>query len=159
MAMTDRNASSMTEEELQSAETIRLIGSDKVEGTNVYNHAGDHLGHIDRVMIDKRSGKVSYAVMSFGGFLGIGEEHYPLPWDMLTYDVDRDGYVVDLSREKLEGAPSFGRGSDPDWDTRPITARSTGITGSPTRTRWSEARTGRCPQRGGVLPTLPRFSP
>ena len=116
MAMTDRNASSMTEEELQSAETIRLIGSDKVEGTNVYNHAGDHLGHIDRVMIDKRSGKVSYAVMSFGGFLGIGEEHYPLPWDMLTYDVDRDGYVVDLSREKLEGAPSFGRGSDPDWD-------------------------------------------
>ena len=115
MAMSDK-ASSMTEEELRSAETIRLIGSDKVEGTNVYNHAGDHLGHIDRVMIDKRSGKVSYAVMSFGGFLGIGEEHYPLPWDVLTYDTDRDGYVVDLGREKLEGAPSFGRGADPEWN-------------------------------------------
>jgi hypothetical protein len=108
-------ATSMTEEELSSAETIQLIGSDKVEGTYVYNHTGDNLGHIERVMIDKRSGKVSYAVMSFGGFLGIGEEHYPLPWDVLAYDVNRDGYVVDLSKEKLEGAPSFSGNAEPEW--------------------------------------------
>ena len=115
MATTDRKDASMTEDELRSSETIRLIGSDKVEGTNVYNHAGDHLGQIDKVMIDKRSGKVSYAVMSFGGFLGLGEEHYPLPWDVLTYDVERDGYVVDLNKEKLQGAPSFGPGAEPAW--------------------------------------------
>ena len=74
MAMNPK-ASGMTESELQSSETIKLIGSDKVEGTHVYNSRGDHLGQIERVMIDKRSGKVAYAVMSFGGFLGMGEAH------------------------------------------------------------------------------------
>ena len=115
MAMTNPKASGMTESELSSSETIKLIGSDKVEGTHVYNRQGDHLGQIEKVMIDKYSGKVAYAVMSFGGFLGIGEEHYPLPWETLDYDVGADGYVVDLDKQKLEGAPSFTRGRDPAW--------------------------------------------
>ena len=114
MAMTDK-ASGMTESDLRSSETIKLIGSDKVEGTHVYNKQGEHLGQIEKVMIDKYSGKVAYAVMSFGGFLGLGEEHYPLPWEALDYDVGADGYVVDLDKRKLEGAPSFTRGSDPAW--------------------------------------------
>jgi sporulation protein YlmC with PRC-barrel domain len=63
-----------------------LIGSDKVEGTPVYRSNGGRVGQIERVMIDKFSGKVAYAVMSFGGFLGIGEDYYPLPWSVLTYD-------------------------------------------------------------------------
>jgi PRC-barrel domain len=76
---------------LEKRETSNLIGSDKVEGTPVYRSDG---GQIERVMIDKLSGKVAYAVMSFGGFLGIGEDHYPLPWSVLTYNPTLGGYEV-----------------------------------------------------------------
>ena len=116
MARIDNEPRNMTEPELRSSETISLIGSDKVEGTDVYTRQGEHLGQIQTVMIDKHSGKVAYAVMSFGGFLGMGEEHYPLPWEALDYDTGIDGYVVDLDKAKLEGAPSFARGEEPAWD-------------------------------------------
>ena len=68
----------------EKRETVSLIGSDKVEGTSVYGADETQIGSIERVMIDKRSGKVSYAVLSFGGFLGIGDDHYPLPWESLN---------------------------------------------------------------------------
>ena len=96
-------------------ETRRLISADKVQGTSVYNRGGDSLGSIYGLMIDKISGQVAYAVMSFGGFLGIGERYHPLPWGALTYDTSRGGYVVDLTREQLEGAPSYASGEEP-WD-------------------------------------------
>ena len=64
-------------------ETVSLIGSDKVEGTAVYGAGDRKFGTVQRVMIDKISGKVAYAVVSFGGFLGMGEDHYPLPWPNL----------------------------------------------------------------------------
>ena len=70
----------------ETDETDRLIASNKVEGTAVYNRQGDSLGSIYNFMVDKRSGQVEYAVMSFGGFFGIGENYYPLPWKALTYD-------------------------------------------------------------------------
>jgi len=70
---------------LADNETADLIGSDKVEGTAVYGVGRTQIGSIERVMIDKRSGKVAYAVLSFGGFLGIGDDHYPLPWQSLDY--------------------------------------------------------------------------
>ena len=94
-------------------ETDRLIASDKVEGTAVYNRAGERLGSVYNVMIDKFSGQVAYAVMSFGGFLGIGERYHPLPWRMLTYDTGRGGYVVDVGREQLERAPTYARDETP----------------------------------------------
>jgi len=94
-------------------ETRRLISADKVQGTSVYNRGGDSLGSIYGLMIDKISGQVAYAVMSFGGFLGIGERYHPLPWGALTYDTSRGGYVVDLTREQLEGAPSYASGEEP----------------------------------------------
>ena len=72
----------------EERETVTLIGSDKVEGTAVYGADDAQIGSIERVMIDKRSGKVSYAVLSFGGFLGIGDDHYPLPWNSLRYDTN-----------------------------------------------------------------------
>ena len=97
-------------------ETHRLIASDKVEGTAVYNRAGERLGSVHNVMIDKYSGQVAYAVMSFGGFLGIGERYHPLPWRALTYDTGLGGYVVDVTREQLEKAPSFGRDEAPWGD-------------------------------------------
>ena len=90
-------------------ETHDLIAADKVEGTKVYNRAGELLGTVDEVMIGKRSGKVAYAVMSFGGFLGIGERYHPLPWNLLTYDEDKGGYVVDMGEDQLKGAPHFSR--------------------------------------------------
>ena len=99
-------------------ETDRLIASDKVEGTAVYNRAGDRLGSVYTLMIDKYSGQVSYAVMSFGGFLGIGERYHPLPWKALTYDTDLGGYVVDVTREQLDRAPTFGRDETP-WASNP----------------------------------------
>jgi PRC-barrel domain len=86
-------------------ETDRLIASNKVEGTAVYNRQGEHLGEVYNFMVDKYSGQVAYAVMSFGGFLGIGESYHPLPWRVLDYDTGLGGYVVDLDKEKLRGAP------------------------------------------------------
>lgn len=97
-------------------ETSRLIASDKVEGTRVYSRRGDRLGTVRNVMIDKRSGRVEYAVMDFGGFLGIGKRHHPLPWAVLRYDEDRYGYVVDMDERELERAPSYRTGEEPDWD-------------------------------------------
>jgi len=101
----------------ENRETSGLIGSDKVEGTAVYGTDDEKIGSIERIMIGKRDGKVSYAVLSFGGFLGFGDEHYPLPWDQLTYDTTLGGYRVDLTKDKLEGAPKYS-GTDWDWEDR-----------------------------------------
>ncbi len=87
-----------------------LIAAEKVEGTNVYNLQGDKLGTVDDIMIDKVSGRAIYALMSFGGFLGIGEKQHPLPWSALTYDQSKEGFVVNLDKRKLEQAPTL----DPD---------------------------------------------
>lgn len=84
-----------------------VISSDKVEGTKVFNPQGDKLGTIDDLMIDKRSGLVRYAVLEFGGFLGMGTDRYPLPWGMLKYDVNKDGYVVPLDKSHLDKAPRY----------------------------------------------------
>ena len=67
-------------------------------------------------MLAKGSGKAEYAIMSFGGFLGIGEKFHPLPWELLTYRSDHDGYVVNLDRSRLEGAPSYGADDVRLWD-------------------------------------------
>lgn len=93
-----------------------VISSERVEGTSVYNSAGDKLGTIDDLMIDKRSGQVRYAVMEFGGFLGMGTDRYPIPWNMLKYDTAQDGYVVPLDKAKLEGAPRYSDDAVPDYD-------------------------------------------
>lgn len=93
-----------------------VISSDKVNGTNVYNPAGEKLGSVDCLMIDKLSGRVRYAVMEFGGFLGMGSDRYPLPWDTMKYDTGMDGYVVSLSKEQLENAPRYERNTAPDYN-------------------------------------------
>ena len=79
----ENGENTMATQTLEQRETTTLIGSDKVEGTNVYRSNGDKIGSIERIMLDKQSGKVAYAVMSFGGFLGIGHDHYPVPWSLL----------------------------------------------------------------------------
>lgn len=95
-------------------ETHDLIASDKVEGTKVYDPSGEHIGSIERILVEKRSGKVSYAVLSFGGFLGIGHDHYPLPWSKLEYDESLGGYCIDITKDQIEGAPKY-RDDDQDF--------------------------------------------
>jgi PRC-barrel domain len=89
-----------------------------VEGTPVYRSNGERVGTIERVMIDKLTGKVAYAVMSFGGFMGIGEDYYPLPWSLLTYNERLDGYEVNVSEQQLKGAPKYSRNETWDWSDR-----------------------------------------
>jgi len=86
-------------------ETTRLISSEKVEGTAVRRSDGDKVGTIDSVMLDKHTGRIAYAVMSFGGFLGMGEEYYALPWSALRYNEDLDAYELNVSDEQLRNAP------------------------------------------------------
>jgi hypothetical protein len=108
---------------VEADETLNLISSEKVDGTAVYNRKGDHLGTVHHLMIDKFSGKVEYTVMSFGGFLGIGESYHPLPWSALTYDPKMGGYVVDADRRMLERSPRYTSSSAPDWSDRTYRAR------------------------------------
>jgi sporulation protein YlmC with PRC-barrel domain len=100
------------------SENTSLIAASKVNGTYVYNRARENLGTIYDVMIDKVSGKVQYAIMSFGGFLGMGDSYHPLPWNQLKYDVDKGGYRVNLDKRQLENAPSFTSTASPNWDDR-----------------------------------------
>jgi hypothetical protein len=95
-----------------------LIESDRVEGTTVYDPQGNDVGSIKRLMIEKISGRVAYAVMSFGGFLGMGEEEHAVPWSKLTYDPNLGGYRTDITEQQLRGAPTFTRDSDWDWSDR-----------------------------------------
>ena len=102
----------MSDNELPPLEQVldpahELISSRRVEGTAVYNSEGEKLGTIRSLMLHKRSGEVAYALLSLGGFFGHAARVHPVPWEILTYDVDLDGYVVQLSREQLESAPAF----------------------------------------------------
>jgi hypothetical protein len=92
-----------------------LIGSDKVEGTAVFGPDETKIGSIERVMIDKVSGRVSYAVLGFGGFLGLGNDHYPLPWQSLKYDTRLGGYRTGVTEDQLRGAPKYRDDSDWNW--------------------------------------------
>jgi hypothetical protein len=95
--------------------TGSLIAAGKVDGTTVYNTRGEKLGNVDDIMLDKVSGRAIYAVMSFGGFLGMGESQHPLPWSQLKFDTGMGGYVVNLDKKKLEGAPNYDRGAPLEW--------------------------------------------
>jgi sporulation protein YlmC with PRC-barrel domain len=98
----------------------KLISSEDVEGTEVYGPGGEHIGEIDHLMIDKESGRIAYAVMSFGGFLGLAHSHYPVPWSALTYDTGLGGFKTNITEQQLKDAPEYSDDSygDRDWETR-----------------------------------------
>jgi sporulation protein YlmC with PRC-barrel domain len=98
----------------------RLISSNDVQGTTVYDMKGTKIGSIDHLMIEKQSGRVGYAVMSFGGFLGLGHSHYPVPWSALKYSPEQGGYVTGVTEQQLKDAPQFSDDSwmDRDWESR-----------------------------------------
>lgn len=101
--------------QLQTDENMRLISSAKVEGTPVYGRDGERLGKIENFMVDKYTGRVGYAVLSFGGTLGFGESLFPLPWSALTYDEDKDGYVLGITKDQLNDAPKFKKSDEPEF--------------------------------------------
>jgi hypothetical protein len=102
----------------ERSETVSLIGSDKVEGTAVYGADSKKIGKIERVMIDKISGKVAYAVLTFGGFMGIGEDYYPLPWANLKYDTKLEGYITGITEQQLKDAPKYSKATSWNWGDR-----------------------------------------
>ena len=98
-----------------------LIAAERVTGTDVYNLQGDKLGTVDHVMIDKLSGKVAYAIMSFGGFLGMGEKLFAVPWAALELDTTSRCFVLRVSKARLASAPGFDKQhwpdmADPEWE-------------------------------------------
>lgn len=97
-----------------------LVSSTDVNGTEVYGRDGAHIGSIDHLMIDKQSGKVAYAVMGFGGFLGMGEEHHPVPWSKLSFDTAQNGFVTDITEQEVKGAPARNENwyADREWEQR-----------------------------------------
>jgi sporulation protein YlmC with PRC-barrel domain len=100
-------------EDIATGKTDRLIASGQIEGMPVYSRAGEHLGSVHTLMIDTRTGQVTCAVMSLGGFLGIGERYHPLPWRKLECDARLGRILVDIDRAQLEGAPHYGRDETP----------------------------------------------
>jgi hypothetical protein len=95
-----------------------LIASDRVEGTPVRRSNGEKIGTIERLMIDKISGSVAYAVLSFGGFLGMAQKHAPIPWARLSYDPALAAYHLDITDEELRSAPGLPPGQEFDWGDR-----------------------------------------
>lgn len=97
-----------------------MISSEDVQGTDVYSPSRDKIGDIDHLMIEKQSGRVVYAVMSFGGFLGLGQSHFPVPWGTLSYDTSLGGYITNITEDQLRNAPSFSDDSfaNRDWEQK-----------------------------------------
>ena len=89
-----------------SGHTTAILAS-KVKGTNVYNAAGEKIGQVEDIILDKQSNRILFAALGFGGFVGIGEKYYPVPWSMLNYSDDKGGYVVPLTKDRLEKAPAY----------------------------------------------------
>lgn len=107
-----------------------LIPAGRVNGTAIYNREGEKLGSVEDVAIDKVSGRVAYAILSFGGFLGMGERYHPVPWNLLTYDVERRGYVIPCDKAQLEAAPTIDTEELSGWDDTDVRERLYGYYGS-----------------------------
>jgi hypothetical protein len=104
--------------EPQNRQSHTLIASDRVEGTPVRRADAEKIGTIQRLMIDKLTGSVAYAVLSFGGFLGLGQKHAPIPWARLNYDPTLGAYHLELSNEELRSAPATAADEGFDWGDR-----------------------------------------
>jgi sporulation protein YlmC with PRC-barrel domain len=85
----------------------RAILASKVKGTPVYNANGDKIGHVEDVMLDKLSNNIMFAVLGFGGLLGVGEKYHPIPWSVLDYDPQKGGYVVRMNKDEIEKSPAY----------------------------------------------------
>jgi sporulation protein YlmC with PRC-barrel domain len=110
------------------------MGADTLVGNDVYNQKNEDLGDIKEIMLDMRSGKVGYAVLSFGGFLGMGEKLFAVPWNALTLDTKNKRFVLNVEKDRLKDAPGFDKDKWPNMADQSGRGRSTPSTG-PSRTR------------------------
>jgi len=114
-----------------------LMGADTLVGNDVYNNDDEDLGDVKEIMLDMASGRVSYAVLSFGGILGMGEKLFAVPWDALTLDTENKRFTLNVKKDSLSQAPGFDKDSWPDmadqnwargiheyYGTKPYTATS-----------------------------------
>jgi sporulation protein YlmC with PRC-barrel domain len=92
----------------------KLMGADTLIGNDVYNQAGEDLGDIKEIMLDTTNGTVSYAVLSFGGVLGLGEKLFAVPWKALKLDTENKRFVLNVNKDRLEDAPGFDKDRWPD---------------------------------------------
>ncbi|HXC55675.1 MAG TPA: PRC-barrel domain-containing protein [Rhizomicrobium sp.] len=86
--------------------TSAILAS-KVKGTSVYDRAGDKIGHVEDLVLDKTSDKIMFAALGSGGVLGVGEKFFPVPWSMLDYSKDKGGYVVPVAQDVISKAPTY----------------------------------------------------
>ncbi|MGE8099391.1 PRC-barrel domain-containing protein [Pseudomonas fluorescens] len=113
-------ASAATKPNMSPGPGPRLMGADTLIGNDVYNHKEENLGDIKEIMLDLHSGRVAYAVLSFGGFLGMGEKLFAVPWNALTLDTVNKRFVLSVDKERLANAPGFDKDNwpnmqDPIW--------------------------------------------
>lgn len=96
----------------------RLMGANTFDGNDVFNKQDEDLGDVKEIMIDVPTGRVAYAVLSFGGFLGMGDKLFAVPWSALTLDTVNHRFVLDVSKERLTEAPGFDKDAWPDMADR-----------------------------------------
>ena len=94
-----------------------LIASDRIEGTKVFRPDGESIGRVNHFMVNKRTGRAEFAILSFGGFLGLGEELRPVPWEALVYQPEYGGYVVSADDDTFRNSPFLEGGGAPEWDS------------------------------------------
>lgn len=92
----------------------RVLSASTLQGDKVINAAGENIGKIDQIMIDTQTGRVAYAVLSFGGFLGMGDKLFAIPWRRLSLDEDNKVFRLDIDKEALKQAPGFDKDHWPD---------------------------------------------
>jgi sporulation protein YlmC with PRC-barrel domain len=114
MSYEDRDPYGMYKRSADSGPGPTLMGADTLMGNDVYNHKDEDLGDIKEIMLDMRTGRVSYAVLSFGGFLGMGEKLFAVPWNALTLDTKNHRFVLNVEKERLKQAPGFDKDKWPN---------------------------------------------
>jgi len=118
---TERDTLGMYKGKSDAGPGPELMGADTLIGNDVYNQQDENLGDIKEIMLDMRSGQVAYAVLSLGGFLGMGEKLFAVPWSALTLDTDNKRFVLNVDKDRLESAPGFDKDTwpnmaDPSWE-------------------------------------------
>jgi sporulation protein YlmC with PRC-barrel domain len=115
------NAPGVSGSDVHKGPGPELMGADTLIGNDVYNKNEDDLGDIKEIMLDMRTGRVSYAVLSFGGFLGMGDKLFAVPWSALTLDTVNKRFLLNVEKDRLESAPGFDKDqwpnmADPTWE-------------------------------------------
>ncbi|MES2207209.1 MAG: PRC-barrel domain-containing protein [Pseudomonadota bacterium] len=155
MSYLDRDTYGMYKNYDTATSEPRLMGADTLIGDDVYNQYEEDLGDIKEIMIDVRTGRISYAVLSFGGFLGLGEKLFAVPWNALKLDYENKRFVLNIEKERLENAPGFDKDNWPNmadktWENEIHNYYGTKPFADETYDNVTAAATSNIPQGAGV---------